>query len=127
MVTVAVAVAAALISIPMRQSRERAMVEAARSEVEALVDATDRFRAEHYRLPGSVADLGRVGYSRSPAIEICRFEYVPDPRRFEEHIAIAVRHRASDRVIRAEHPKSDRRQETSAADACGSAAEGGST
>lgn len=81
------------------------MTDAAREQLAAALVALEEFRGHHYRLPESLRELEAFGYAPGPAVEICAFRRIPDPRRFDEHVRIALRHRASSTALVARYPQ----------------------
>lgn len=93
-----------LIAFPLRRSRERAMTAAAREQLTQILAAVDEYRAQHYRLPDRLDQLETVGYSTPPMIVVCRFRHFPDPRDFDDHLELALHHRASNSAIVGRYP-----------------------
>lgn len=103
-ITLALAVLAALIALPLHQRRERRMIETAHGQMRAVIAAVEEFRGHHYRLPDSLDELEASGYSTPAFIVICGFRRVPDRRRFDDHIRIVLRHRASGTAVVTRYP-----------------------
>lgn len=109
MITVFIALVGAAIALPYMTTRERGMVGVARAELSSILAAVDEFRALHYRLPDTIEDLAAVGYAAGPSVAVCDFRHVPDQRGFDDHLEIAVHHRASGRALTTRYPPSDGR------------------
>jgi len=92
--TASLAVLAAVIALPLQRRRQQEMTEVARAELSVLTNAIEEYRAREYQLPDRLADLELVGYSPPPAIVVCTFRHMPDERNFDDHVVIALRHRA---------------------------------
>lgn len=103
-ITLALAVFAVLIALPLHQRRERRMIDTAHRQMHSVFAAVEEFRGHHYRLPDSLDELEASGYSTPASIVICGFRRVPDRRRFDDHIRIALRHRASGTAVVARYP-----------------------
>ena len=104
LLTAVLGLLAVLVALPMRRERERRMVDAARAELASVFAAAAEFRAQHYRLPGSLDELRSAGWSRAPAVAICSFRHHADERRFDDHLEIVVHHRASRHALIARYP-----------------------
>ena len=123
-ITALLAVITALAAIPLRRTRERQMVSAAREQVLAINSALEAYRGAHYRFPDRLEELRSVGYSVPPSIVICRFEHIADARRFDDHVEFAAHHRASGRALVARYPTRGVMSEQERAAACSMDAEG---
>ena len=118
LLTALLAIAAIAIALPLQRSRERRMVDAARAELASVSRAVEEYRAQHYRLPDGLDELEPAGYTVTPAIEVCAFRHVVDPRGFDDHVEITLRHRASGNAIQARYPAVGGSREIDADEAC---------
>ena len=118
-VTVLLALTTALVALPLKRVRERQMTDAARAELGTLVGAVEQYRAVHYRFPDAVRELETVGYSPGGSIVVCRFRHVPDLRNFDDHLELAVRHRASGTALVTRYPSRGQTAEVPVTEACG--------
>lgn len=103
-ITLLLAVGTALVALPLRERRERSMMETAAAQLRVLFSAIEEFRGQHYRLPESLEELESVGWTASAAVVICGFRRIHDRRRFEDHIRIVIRHRASRSALLTTYP-----------------------
>ena len=117
-ITALLALITALAAIPLRRTRERQMMDAARAQVLAINAALEAYRGAHYRFPDRLQDLRSVGYSAPPSVVICRFRHVADARRFDDHVEFAAHHRASGRALVARYPTRGAPSERDRATAC---------
>lgn len=123
LLTVLLALATALVALPLRNARERQMMRAARAEFDEITRAVEEYRGLHYRLPGSIDELSTVGYSASASVVVCRYRHVPDARSFDDHLELAIRHRESGTAVVGRYPSRGVLAEAPAAEACGTASD----
>lgn len=102
--TALLAVATAFIAVPLKRTRERQMIDAARDELPRLFAALEAYRAVHYRFPDRLGELASAGYAAPHSIVVCRYEHITDVRNFDDHIEVVMHHRASARAIEARYP-----------------------
>ncbi|MGQ0815703.1 MAG: hypothetical protein ACT4O1_14805 [Gemmatimonadota bacterium] len=95
----------------MRQSRERAMVEAARIEIARMMAAIDKHQALYSTLPERLSDLNRVGYREGGGVIICKFEPHSDAGR-TAFIELEAKHRSARTSVGARHPDRGTASET---------------
>lgn len=94
----------ALVALPLREARERQLLDETRLQMAALLWAVEEFRAREYRLPDRVEELESVGYSLPAAIDACRFVHRVDVRNFEDHLEIVLKHRSSESALAQRYP-----------------------
>ena len=117
-ITALLALATALVAVPLRRTRERQMIAAAREQAHAIFEALEAYRGANYRFPDAIGELRSVGYSMPPSIVVCRFHHVHDARSFDDHVQLAVHHRASERALTGRYPSRGAMMEQSVTEAC---------
>jgi prepilin-type N-terminal cleavage/methylation domain-containing protein len=108
-VTAILSILAVLAVGPVMKARERAMVTAARVEINQAIRGLEYYTAVHATLPASLAELATTGFSHSRDIEFCRFEKVEGATRNEDYVIMEARHRAARRGAVSHHPAWDGR------------------
>lgn len=103
-VTVVLSILALIVAQPLSEARERAMVAAAQGHMRATISAVEQFRIVHGQLPRTVADLAEFGVTGTQPVAICAFTFVPASGPDPAHVAIEVKHRASESVVRTRQP-----------------------
>lgn len=102
-ITLAMAGAALFAASRLRDEREQWMIDAARVDLTAMMDAADRYRTLYNALPRRLSDLNKVGFHESGGMVVCRFQ--PSDAGY---LDMVIRHRAAERGAWSEYPSGQR-------------------
>lgn len=107
LITLAMAGAALFAASRLRDEREQWMIDAARIDLLAMMDAADRYRTLYNVLPRRLSDLNKVGFHESGGMVVCRFE-PSDAASGAGYLDMVIRHRAAERGAWSEYPSGQR-------------------
>lgn len=94
-VTLVISLLALVAAIQLRDFREQRMMDAARTDITAMMDAVDKYQALYSALPHRLIDLDRVGFHESGGMVVCMFSLNESTDAGEPYLDLAIRHRAA--------------------------------
>lgn len=106
-ITLAMAGAALFAASRLRDEREQWMVDAARVDLTAMMDAADRYRTLYNALPRLLSDLNKVGFHESGGMVVCRFQ-PSGAAGGAGYLDMVIRHRAAEQGAWSEYPSAQR-------------------
>jgi hypothetical protein len=106
-VTLVMAGTAIFAATRLRDNREQWMIDAARGDLLAMMDATDRYYTLYNALPRRLSDLNKVGFHESGGMIVCTFQ-PSDSAGGQGYLDLVIRHRAAERGAWSEYPSGQR-------------------
>lgn len=100
-VTTLIGILAMMAAIPVRATRERAMLIAVKQTLYQAEKAVVYYEALFNKLPTRITDLDKVDFRESGGVVICRFQYVGGRN---PYVRIDGRHRGMKKGVQVRYP-----------------------